>query len=78
MEVYYFPNTEFQIDEYWGREAPACIDRKTAEADLKWWNESSYDLWREDDETEEPFCPVTFWQMFHEATEEEIEEYGIA
>lgn len=87
MKTYYFPNDEFNIDAYWGDASTVCLDRATAEIDLSTWNnwhEGDYIYALIDfqqgrtDEEPEPFVPVAFDEMFHEATEAEIAEYGIA
>lgn len=85
MKTYYFPNDRFNIDAYWGDTPPVCMDRATAEIDLANWNdgqEANY-LYALHDyqehfigEEPEPFSPVDFDEMFHEATETEIAEYG--
>jgi hypothetical protein len=85
-KAYYFPNDGFNIDAYWGDASPVCMDRNTAETDLATWNDwhnanylyalADYQSCRIDDEPEPPTL-VTFDEMFHEATEDEIEEYGI-
>lgn len=60
---YYFPNDE-HIDRVFGVEMPCCLD--TAEVN-RLANE-----WAVDNET-----PANVLEQFHEATADEIAEYGV-
>lgn len=62
-KTYYFPNSEHIDHWFWGDE-PVCIDRQEAERMAMGW------------ETEERSADDILNQL-HEATDEEIEKYGV-
>lgn len=70
---FYFVNSEAVCDEfgntdrYWGSTVPVCLTRETAEIDLKNWNSNLEDV----------SLKLTFDEMFHEATDDEIEMFGV-
>lgn len=64
MKTYYFPDTEY-IDGVFCRELPICIDAAEMERLAHEW------------ETEETSVSDIIQEQFHEATPEEIAEYGV-
>lgn len=66
MKTYYFPNSEY-ADTVFGSEMPICIDKDELHRLANEW--SNYD---ENGQSESDVI-----DRFHEATESEIEEYGV-